>query len=181
MEPRPTIKAFVRLQLWEIVRAYLRISLKRFQFGIAVLVAILVFVWIQIFRGYASAGANTGVALSQFQNVLLLALLSLAFPIYLLSASYAVARSCLRYNANLRGGFEYSFSEEGLSYVGEHARGNLAWTGLHRAFETPGVFVLFHDKYTLQAIPKRCFASESDVAAFRELLRKQVPRADLKS
>ena len=118
MSQNESINAFVRLQLWEVVRAYLAIGLRRFQFVIAILGAFLAVAWIQLFRGYMSASADPWTGLSLFQNVLLLALLSLAFPLYLLVTSFAVARSCLRHNSNIRGGFPYSFSAEGLSYLG---------------------------------------------------------------
>jgi hypothetical protein len=182
MSQQPAISASVHLQLWDMVRAFIAVGLRRYRWGMVGLGIVLVFVGIQFCRiepWYQPDAAAVGLTLPQ--NLLLLGTLASLFPIYLFTASYFVARSSLKNNSNLRGVIQYSFSEEGIRHQGTHSEGNIGWGGLNRVGETRGSFLLFHDKFQAQIIPKRSFASESDVVAFRELLKRQVPSANLRS
>jgi hypothetical protein len=177
-----SINASVHLQLWDMVRAFIAVGLRRFRWGMVGLGIVLVFVAIQFCRiepWYNPDSAAVGLTLPQ--NLLLLGLLASLFPIYFFTASYFVARSSLKNNSTLRGVIQYSFSEEGIRHQGTHSEGSLGWGGLNRVGETRGAFLLFHDKFHAQIIPKRSFASESDVVAFRELLKRQFPTANLRS
>src|SRR5262249_17257035 len=50
---------------------------------------------------------------------------------------------------------------------------SLKWSGRFQ----PRAFMLFHDKYTAQVIPKRFFVDESEIARLRELMKRHVARA----
>ena len=123
--------------------------------------------------------------LSRLENaasaLLWLAGFALGFPALLLLACYFTARSTIKNNPSYRGEFQYSFSDEGIYIQGIHSKGSLSWNALHHVVETQRGFLLFHDKYTAQVLPKRSFASEPDYAALRVLIQAHVPNTSLRA
>ena len=150
MSHHSPIAVSVYLKLSDMVPVFITIGFRRFRWGMVLGGFILLGVGIQLYWIEASRSPGAaGDGIDLLQNLLPLVLLFSAFPVFLVAASYLTARSCLKNNPNLRGGIEYSFSEEGIRHQGAHSQGSLGWGGLNRVVETRGAFVLFHDKYTL--------------------------------
>ena len=180
MENPSSIKATIELTSSDFFRAYLAAGVRHYQWGIAVLWGIGFVAAIQLFRFRQQQPADGGSGEDLVLNLLPLALLFAAFPIYLVAICYFRARSVLKNNSNLQGKIHYSFSEDGISHQGPHSQGNLRWSGLHRVYETRVAFLLFHDKQTAQVIPTRFFADESEIVKLRGLIRTNVGRVILR-
>jgi len=164
MNQHRPIDAIMRVQLSDMVPVVFRNSVLQIKWGIVVFGVILL-------GGtfYLSRLGNAASAL------LWLMAFTLGLPALLLLASYFTARSTLKNNPSYRGEIQYSFSDEGIYVQGIHSKGNLSWNSLHHVIETRHAFLLFHDKYNTQVLPKRCFASDSDLAALRALMQVHVP------
>jgi len=60
-------------------------------------------------------------------------------------------------------------------------RADLKWAAIRRAIETRSAFLLLPTNNLAHTLPRRSFASRSDVDAMRHLLRANVPKARLRS
>jgi hypothetical protein len=171
MIEQTTINVRVHLTMKDLVPAVMVLSLRRYRWGIAAL-AVLVAVGIVQFwmNGHTVA-----------ENLDLLATMILFPPVFAIVASYVTARSYLKNTPIAQGEHRYSFSEGGIDFTGPHSQGTIRWTGLTRGWETRSAFLLYTDKSRALAIPKRFFATEYNIQAFRSLLRKQLPNSQLKN
>ena len=68
-----------------------------------------------------------------------------------------------------------------MAFENSSTRANVNWTGFVRAEESGTSFLLFTNKVTAHILPKRCFASEPDIASLRALLRTNVAKAKMQS
>lgn len=157
----------VRVELPDVVPVMFRNSLRQVRWGIVVVGVILLLVGVSLYRQNAAGG------------LLALSAIILGFPVLLLLACYLTAQTALRNNPSFRGDFQFSFSNGRVNIQSIHSKGDLFWSGLHHVTETRQSFLLFHDKYNAQILPKRYFASDSDVAALRALIQAHVPNTKL--
>jgi hypothetical protein len=65
----------------------------------------------------------------------------------------------------------YSFFKDRIEIKTASAGSAVQWATLVMTRETNQRFLLYFQKYVAFVIPKRCFADESEIAAFRELVR----------
>ena len=161
------INATVRIKLSDIVPVVFRNSARQIKWGIVVLGVGVLVEALYFYRQNAKS------------FLLPLLMITLGLPGLLLLACFLTARTALKNNPSYRGDFQYSFSDDGVYVEGIHSKGSLSWKGLHHVTETRHAFLLFHDKYNAQILPKRCFASESDFAALRVLIQAHVPNINL--
>jgi hypothetical protein len=94
--------------------------------------------------------------------------------------SYSSARSILRNTPALQGSTVWAFTENGISVVGPTARGELQWNSFLRVRETREQFLLYQNKNLANVIPKRSFATHTEISRLREMIRRQVPTALLR-
>ena len=63
---------------------------------------------------------------------------------------------------------EFTFNEDGTSFKRELYSSQQKWAYYRSILEGQNVFLLFINKKTYSVIPKRCFASEDELASFRK-------------
>ena len=67
------------------------------------------------------------------------------------------------------GSYTYVFDEQGFSIGGELAQSELKWAAIIKAVETEKDFYFYTSKKFAQIVPKRAFASQSDIDQVRQL------------
>jgi hypothetical protein len=103
------------------------------------------------------------------------------FLVYLrFGAPYFAARTLVKNNANVKGAIRYSISEDLVVQEMVTGRAELRWSTFVRVRETSDLFLLYVQKQLAHPIPKRAFASAQEISAFRDIVRRQVPRAQLR-
>lgn len=68
----------------------------------------------------------------------------------------------------------YTISEEGIQYISESGSGEAKWNDIYKIGETMNLYVFFISSRSALTIPKRCFQSEQDKTAFKDLARKHM-------
>ena len=167
MNQHTPINIAARVELSDAVPVLFRNSLRQIKWGIVVVGLIVLAVGVSLYRQNAT-------------NFLVpLLLITMGLPGILLLACFLTAGTALKNNPSYRGDFQYSFSDDGVYVEGIHSKGSLSWKALHHVTETRHALLLFHDKYNAQILPKRCFASDSDLASLRMLIQAHVPNTKL--
>lgn len=70
--------------------------------------------------------------------------------------------------------FSYTFSDTGYDTTNAEANSSGSWNNILRAIESQHSFNLFIHKNFFLLVPKRCFASPTDIQRFRDLLRRNL-------
>jgi hypothetical protein len=166
-----SIEISFQLTQQEIYQANIAIALRRYN----TLIWLLVFFAAFIFLLFVTAIHSSASALRGFTpgTVLLTILAPVFFIAMLFWSAQAAARATFRANPSLQGPTLWSFSEDGIVTVGPAGRTQLQWTNYFLARETGTLFLLFPQQHLANVIPKRAFANDQEIAAFRELLAKQ--------
>jgi hypothetical protein len=94
---------------------------------------------------------------------------------------YFGARSLYKNNANFKGEIRYSFSDDGVTIEVTTARSELQWSSFVQVRETRDFFLLFVRKTMAHIVVKRAFASQEEIAEFRDLVRRHVKKTLLRS
>jgi hypothetical protein len=89
------------------------------------------------------------------------------------------ARRAIR-DDRVKNGVQYEFSPIGIHVENSVGRADLKWAAIRRAIETRSAFLLLPTNNLAHTLPRRCFASGSDIDAMRELVRANVPNARLR-
>jgi hypothetical protein len=130
---------------------------------------------------FALAGKTMGVFVPSGFAGLWAGLFLPTFLLYLrFGAPYFAARALFKNNANLKGAIHYSISEDLVIQEMATGRAELRWSTFLRVRETPDLFLLYVQKQLAHPIPKRAFISAQEISAFRDIVRHQVPRAELR-
>ncbi|MCL2670683.1 MAG: YcxB family protein [Clostridiales bacterium] len=74
----------------------------------------------------------------------------------------------------------YTFHDEQIETQSKDTRSEYAWAFFAKAHETPAAFLLVDGQDFVHIFPKRCFESEVDLDAFRELLVRKLEMLPLK-
>jgi len=167
MNQHTPINVAVQVELSDAVPVLFRNSLRQIKWGIVAVGLIVLAVGVSLYRQNATS------------FLVPLLMITLGLPGILLLACFLTARTALKNNPSYRGDFQYSFSDDGVYVEGIHSKGSLSWKALHHVTETRHALLLFHDKYNAQILPKRCFASDSDLTSLRALIRAHVPNTNL--
>jgi len=144
------------------------------RYNLARWVAAIVLCWIfyDLFQGYLDAlrsfpGSGSVVAI----GVAILVILAVFILLALLLFPYLQMRALFRKSAQFQKSVRYTFNPEGLRFESEDASGAFKWSAFDRVVETRKVFAFWITSKSGTYIPKRCLASPSDVAVFRQLIR----------
>jgi hypothetical protein len=98
------------------------------------------------------------------------------FPIVLgVMIPYRTRRS-FRQRKDFQRETSYRASESGVSIENENLKGIKPWSDYLKWKEGRKVFLLYLSDNMFQIVPKRFFGTESELAGFRALLEKAVPR-----
>jgi YcxB-like protein len=95
--------------------------------------------------------------------------LSLVFVFPYFSARKAAA------STNVQKGTRYEFSPDQIRVESSTASSRLSWEAYKRVTETKSAFLLFLQNNAAHVIPKHAFVSKEQIAAFREMLRANLP------
>jgi len=76
----------------------------------------------------------------------------------------------------MHGHRHYVFTPEDISVESPLANAKVKWPAYIRAHETRSVFLLYSAASFANVLPKRCFANEAEIAAFRDLVRQKIPK-----
>jgi hypothetical protein len=79
-----------------------------------------------------------------------------------------------------RGGFKYHVTNAGIHVEGSTGSSDYNWTAFLEAREVSAAFFLFVTPFTFHVILKRCFNSNEDVDQFREIIRTNIPKSNLR-
>jgi hypothetical protein len=104
----------------------------------------------------------------------------LFLALLLYGSPYLSARNLWKNSSNIRGVSRYSFSERGVDIQSPTARAELQWASFVTVRETSDFFLLYVRKSMAHIVPKRAFASEADVTAFRALVRNHIKSPSLR-
>jgi YcxB-like protein len=100
------------------------------------------------------------------------------FPTILLFTCYVLpyfgAKSLYKNNANVRSTIHWSFSEQLITQEMATGKAELSWSNFIKFRETADLFLLFPQKHLAFPLPKRAFADEKEIQAFRKLVRRHV-------
>jgi hypothetical protein len=103
-------------------------------------------------------------------------LIPFGFFALLFGANYYGARRYWESNASIRETKRYTLTERGIDVAGPTAGGYSGWENVREAFEKEHSFILFVSTQETYIIPKRFFDGGSQIEAFRDLLRRRLPR-----
>ena len=129
------------------------------------------FIFISIFIVYIAASHFIAEQLSTEARVSAIAFL-LTVPALALAINL-IAIERLARAISSRKSVALSVTEAGIASAGEFRTAAFEWKAYKRAVEHKDRFVLISDHGGL-LIPKRCFKSNAQVAAFRDLIRKSL-------
>jgi len=169
--PDEPITVFVKLDYWEIYRANVALLFRMFRISLAVLALVLV-VRVAIFVTAPSQETPLNDGIFLFGCLLLVAFGS--GP--LLTSRRAVN------DDRVRKGMTYRFSNAGVHIESAVARADVQWEAFRYAITTRSLMLLLTNKMGsgAQVLPTRCFASESDLAAVRQLVDSKLPKVKLR-
>jgi hypothetical protein len=172
MPDQPAIKVFVKLEYWDIYWANTSLQLRMFRktFFAGVFVGVLGLA-IFIFERFHEQPAEGGWL------AFLWVLMATFFVSPLFTARRAVA------DERVSKGISYRFSDAGIHIESSVATSDVQWAAFRYVVPTRSLFLLLTTKRaaaSAQILPIRCFASDSDLAAFRQLLNDKIPKAKLR-
>ncbi len=176
-ESETPITVFVKLSYWEAYCSAVRLTarvLRHFLYGIAVFGA----VWlggVVLVAMRPSTDADWQQILLQTKPLSWVFVIAAAIVFVLPLLSAAKVKSEPRY----KNGLSYSFRDAGIRIETYVATADLKWVVVQTAKETSSAFLLFINTNAAYMLPKRCFEDPAQVAAFRELVRGQVVKANL--
>jgi hypothetical protein len=173
-----SIAIFVKLEYSEVYRATVVLTVRQFRklliiWGIvaALMLALFVFALIRPMPGkdWYETSRNARPLLWAFGLPL-----GFVFAVPLLTARKAVS------DERIRKGISYQFSDVGIHLESSVATSDLQWSAFRNVIEMRSAFLLLSGASLAHILPKRCFASEADIVAMRELLSGRFPKAKLR-
>lgn len=179
MQREKNITLFVKLEFGEIYVSSVRATVRQFRI-VLLIFGIMTALWILLLLAvvfHPRPGSDWYEMMRQ----------PTAFPWLIAGACFVVfilpllTAWKLGQDPRIRGGCHYSFSDSGMEFENSSTRAAVNWTGFFSAEESGTSFLLFTNKVAAHILPKRCFAGDSEIASLRELLRANVPKANLQS
>ncbi len=177
MPSENVIDLAVKHQFRELYAASLKSFLYRLKYTL--IVALIILVGNSYLFVYASSRPSDDQWVTLADNfkplfyVVLIVLLWI--PILILIHTRKVLR-----DPRTKGGYEYHVTTHGIRVEGSAGTSDLNWTAFVSAREVSTAFWLFVSKTTFHLIPKRCFTSDADIVAFREIIRSNILMAKLR-
>lgn len=100
--------------------------------------------------------------------------LALAEWFHLLSPAKLRARLWFRSNPKFQEEYHLTFTPESIHFRTGSVDSTLRWTHYERVLESENLFLLTYGKGLYTLIPKRSFASDAAISAFRTLAHEQI-------
>lgn len=175
MSKERTVAVFVKLSFGEVYASSVRATLRQFRL-ILLIAGTMTGVWgllLVLVVFHPRPGADWYETIRQ----------TAAFPWLIAGACIVVlilpllSAQKLTRDPRIAGGCRYLFSESGMQFENSSTKAEVNWTGFLTAEESGASFLLFTSKIAAHVLPKRCLASEEDIATLRELLRAHLPNA----
>lgn len=107
-------------------------------------------------------------------------MLVLLLPIALVFGSPLLSARKVLTDERVKEGVKYQFSDAGIRIESSVGAADLQWAAFRQVVETRSAFLLFPTSNLARTLPLRCFASEADVQAARQLFRAKIERAKLR-
>ena len=107
--------------------------------------------------------------------VLLLALVFLMPFIIGFLHFFVIPRQRFRSDPKFQEEYQLNFSDEGIQFRTSQIDALLQWSLYSKVLEDERFYLLIYGKQMISVIPKRAFSDEYQEAAFREMLRRNVP------
>ena len=124
------------------------------------------------------APPNQRFELYSFDVVIGLPILVYFFPHLVIGG---VARSLYNNNRHMSEPTRILFSPSGVTTESSVLHTDVKWTVYDRILETRDYFLLYTSPKIAGGLPKRCFSSDADLRAFRDLVRSKLgEKADLR-
>jgi hypothetical protein len=86
------------------------------------------------------------------------------------------ARRAYKQRKDLQRPISFTATESGLSFATEGSSGVKPWADFHKWKEGKSTLLLYLSDNLYQAVPKRFFASERELDAFREVVSQRIAR-----
>src|SRR5689334_14582411 len=108
---------------------------------------------------------------------LFVALVPALFVIWGYAAALLISGPKKRFlgDTKLQQPFEMEFSDEGILFGAPDMAARMSWSYYSRVIETEKVYVLARGTFQMTVIPKKSFTSAAQEAAFRRLLKRNLP------
>jgi hypothetical protein len=98
------------------------------------------------------------------------------FVYYIVLRPYISARSYIRHISPESASLDYIFSGDGIRINRSSSKSDYEWTAINKAKQTSRLFLLYAGRATAFVIPKRSFISAQQLASFRSLVSRNVPK-----
>jgi YcxB-like protein len=139
----------------------------------------IVFLLMAFYTIYESV--NSTVNITAYYFVISIAPYIFLF-IFLIIYPYFSAKRNLKISPVLKRVTKYQFSEEKITVMSEIFDSNLSWENIIKAQEKVNIITLYTTQNAGYFLPLRCFANDSQLIEFRELVRRNLgDKAKLKS
>jgi hypothetical protein len=180
MQNQPAITVFVILEYWEIYWANIALLLRMFRITLFVgaFVGVLGLAIFIFERFHAQPAEDRNLTTPDW---LWLAVLWVMLASFFVSPLFTARRAVA--DERVRKGTRYRFSDAGIHIDSPVATADVQWAGYRYVVLTRSLFLLLMTNRTaagLLILPIRCLASDSDLAAFRQLLNDKIPKAKLR-
>ncbi|SRR6266704_431425 len=174
MTESASIVVDVRLKANDIYRATVALTAARLKVALAIMALVYLpgipaFIYLKMHPEHMDAGLTNLNPLPVILVPCFFLALIFVFPYF--SARKAAA------STNVQKGTRYEFSPEQIRVESSTASSRLTWEAYKRMTETKGAFLLFLQNNTAHVIPKHSFVATEQIAAFREMLRANLPDA----
>jgi hypothetical protein len=81
-----------------------------------------------------------------------------------------------RTQPKLRDEYRLTFSDDGIVFMTDHVESNLQWSMFQRVVADERVYLLYYGADVFTVLPRSVFPSGPDEAAFRDLIKRKIPR-----
>jgi hypothetical protein len=81
-----------------------------------------------------------------------------------------------RTQPKLRDEYRLSFTDDGIDFETEQVASKLQWTMYQRVVADERVYLLYYGADAFTVLPRSVFPSGSDEAAFRDLVKRMIPK-----
>ena len=178
MAPDLSIEVAGQMKFSEIYRGSLRTTLHATRYILVPFLAVAAFsLTAQL---YEMISGNRDSAFSYWGGVCSSALYAAPFLLVFIFLIPFV-RSRTAYKAEQGSGLRrYIFSPDGIVAETPLGNANVKWEAYRYVIEAPAMFLLYAQASFANIIPKRCFKSDGDIAAFRTLAKEKLPKSKLR-
>ena len=178
MEQSNPVRLRVQLTVQDVYRAHVAL-MPRIVRAMYWIVGSLAIFGVAFITHIAEYGHRRPEAGSAFIPVLPIIFLAAFVPIARFAIPHLTAKQAMK-NPGMKEGSEYTFAPDGIRIVSSTGRSELTWQAVAKVRETECQFLLYPQPNIAHILPKRCFSSEAEIAAFRTLVSQHVHKIELR-